>query len=275
MLQKNIKNINSIHDNSLQAIQEFVTDVINRFFRKYNIKYGEHDNCDLWLLHYFNFRLKFIEPIKRQVNISTELETKLKDHPKKSIFNAIVQRALNGSDLNPFQSKGSFNSDRDDGLFNDWGIHHLHLNMNKINPIEYFNKRSDELVFVRFTTDAAYFIDMHSHNEKNLWSKKDLISIIQNNWNEIIQDKEIPDLRLTPDFNDEEIGTLREKGYLTGVMVNEKSYLLLGHGQTSSGDNMMAGRLSDNVIRWIGLNKEMYEVDKRVFELELLKQLWL
>lgn len=237
--------------------------------------YSKHDTYDLWLLHYFNFRLKFIDPVKRQVRISNELQIKLDGHPKKGVFNAIIQRTLNGSDLNPLQSKGSFDSDIDDGLFNDWGIHHLHLSISKDKPTNYFTNRSDTLVFVKFTGDTAYFIDIQPHNEKYLWSKKSLISIIQNNWNEIIKDKEIEDALITPDFSEEELLALRNKGYMTGVNVNQKAYLLLGHGQASSGDNMMAGRLTDRVIRWIGLNKEIYDLDRKTFEMELLKQLGL
>lgn len=256
-------------------IQQLIISIIQRFFKKYKIKYSKHDSYDLWLLHYFNFRLKFIDPVKRQVRISKELQIKLESHPKKGVLNAIIHRTLNGTDLNPLQSKGSFDSDIDDGLFNDWGIHHLHLNISKNSPTNYFTNRSDTLVFVKFTADTAYFIDIQPHNEKYLWSKKSLISIIQNNWNEIISDKEIENTQITPDFSEDELLTLRNKGYMTGVNVNQRAYLLLGHGQTSSGDNMMAGRLTDRVIRWIGLNQEIYTSDRNNFEFELLKQLGL
>ncbi|NOQ25427.1 MAG: hypothetical protein GQ564_08695 [Bacteroidales bacterium] len=97
------------------------------------------------------------------------------DNEYKIALDTIIDKVRSGIELNPYQSKQSFNSDYDDGLFNDWGIHHLHLSNKLKNESDYFMERSSKLLFVKFTMTKAYFIDIYSHNEKPLWGKKDLI----------------------------------------------------------------------------------------------------
>ncbi len=157
-----------------------------------------------------------------------------------------------------------------DLLFNDWGIHHLHLRSDKENPSDYFNGRTGLLLFVKFTIDTAYFLDIKSHDD---WSNTDFIRIIQRNWPEIIADREIPNTQWSPNFNDEKIGILRKKGYLFGINVDEKAYLILGHGRTSSGDNAMAIRLANEVWRWVGENKHLFDTNLDTFKLGLNEQL--
>lgn len=128
-------------------------------------------------------------------------------------------------------------------------------------------------MFVRFTNDIAYFLDIKSHKDKNLRSDTDLIRIIQKNWPDTISDKEVPNIKWNPNLNDEEIGTIRKKGYLFGINVDDKAYLLLGHGQATSGDNMMASRMADEVWRWVGQNKHLIETDIESFKTGLLDQL--
>ena len=254
--------------------EDKIIELIENFFKKYGIKYSQNDNYSTWLLHYFNFRLKYIGVCNREVYLSEELKESSLDNEFKIALNAIIDKATHGIDLNPYQSKQSFNSDYDDGLFNDWGIHHLHLSVTKKNRSDYFMKRSSKLLFVKFTDSQAYLIDIYEHNEKPLWGKRDLIRKIRNNWPELLKDKEVG-YKFTPDLTDDEIETVRKKGYLFGINVDDIGYLLLGHGQASSGDNIMAGRMSDEVIRWLGANKDYFYSDNEKFISSLKEQLFL
>jgi hypothetical protein len=256
-------------------IDDLVVKMIEDFFKKYGIKYSKYEKKRNWVQRYFNFRLKYIGLSKRTLKISRELLSKLATCPSRDAFYEILYNAGEGKDLNPYQSKGAFNSDVHDCLFNDWGIHHLHLSNTKKKPTDFFYDRSDYLVFVRFTDDTVYFLDIQRHKENDVWSKRDFLRIIQRNWPESIADKVVPGVQWDPDLNDNEIGTLRKKGYLFGVNIDEKAYLLLGHGQMSSGDNFMATTMADNLSRWIEANKHLCDTDIEGFKSRLKEKLYL
>lgn len=253
--------------------QIVLREILERFFSQFGIKYEKHGPENLLLTRYYNFRLKYIIIGQRQIRVSKELSKKITEHPKQDAIFDIFSRTLKGLDINPYQSKESFNADYHDLLFNDWGIHHLHLCREKKKQTDYFHIRTGDLLFVKFTEEIAYFLDIKSHNDKNVWSNTDFIRIIQRNWPETIADKEISNVKWYPNLNDEEIGILRRKGYLFGVNVDDKAYLLLGHGQASSGDNMIAGRMADEIFRWIGKNKHLFDTNLPDFKERLMNQL--
>lgn len=243
----------------VMTIEQLVKDLILQFFNQYGIKHQRHDKVDLVMTRYFNFRLKYIPVEPWQVKVSKELSETLKTHTLTKSCGDIFLRAAAGQDLNPHQSKRSFDADYHDRLFNDWGIHHLHISLAKRSPTDFFCERTGPLLFVRFHQNTAYFLNIQDHSQTHGWSNTDLIRIIQRNWPASIANREAPGVTFAPHLNDEEIGLLRNKGYIVGINVDGKAYMMLGHGQVSTGDNMMAGRLSDEVWRWIGVHKELYE----------------
>lgn len=254
---------------------ELLIELIEDFLKQFGITYKKHERPSLLLQRYFNFRLKYIVVGQRQIRLSSELQAKITAHPAKDAVFDLIYKTGKGLNLNPYQSKGAFNADVHDDLFNDWGIHHLHLSTRKKKPGDFFVERSDYLLFVRFTETIAYFLDMQLHKEKDVWSKKEFIRIIQRNWPESIADREMPGMVFDPNLNDNEIGILRKKGYLFGVNVDDKAYLFLGHGQASSGDNLMAGRMCNEVLRWMWANEDTYASDRRQFVLNLKEKLGL
>jgi hypothetical protein len=202
-----------------EAIEKIVIDLLEEFFNRYAIKYTRHQSYHRWLGHYYNFRLKHIPPSTRKIYISKELGQQLKNHPSKDVLFDLIYKTGAGKDLNAHQSKASFDSAYHDRLFNDWGIHHLHISNTKKEISAYFFDRADHLLFVRFTNEEAFFLKSYPHKERVLWSKRDFIRIIRNNWPWSIADKEMPGL-VYPDLNDEEILSLRSKGYLFGVNID-------------------------------------------------------
>ena len=252
--------------------QQLAKECIEDFFKINGIKYSQYANLGLWLSRYYNFRLKYIAVEEKQLRVSKELSEKLPTHVCTHACFDIFHKAGTGVTINPYQSKGLINADVHDRLFNDWGIHHLHLSTTK-KPNEFFYDRSDYLLIVRFTEDFAYFIDIVLHKEKDLWSLTDYIRILQNNWPNLLAKYETPGKTWTPNLNDNEIGVLRKKGYLFGINVDDKSYMMLNHGYAISGDNMMAGRLGNEFIRWGYKNRDLAEYYPQEFKAALKQQL--
>jgi hypothetical protein len=257
----------------MKDLDKSVSEILEEFFIGLGIKYTKGVDAHFLMARYFNFRIKYIENHAREIRISKELERKIPNHINREALYDIFLKIVQGNDINPYQSKASFDSDFNDGLFNDWGIHHLHLNSFKKNQTDYFNIRTELLVFVRFKENTAYFLDIKSHKDNNVWSDKDLIRIIQQNWSETIAENEVHDVEFLDELNNEEIGLLRKSGCTSGLNVDGKSYLLLGYGQATSGINIMAMMTANNVWRWIGENKLLFMNDIQEFKAKLKEQL--
>lgn len=253
--------------------KDLITEILEKFYAEFNIKFKYNKNGELDLSRYFNFRLKLIEAKPRKVHIAKEsIEIIFLSEHKIDILN-LLEKIKKGIDINPHQSKQSFNVDYHDMLFNDWGIHHLHLNHNKKRPTDYFNIRTGPLLFVKFDKENAYVIGLKKHSDKNLWSDKDIIRLIRNNWNYLLEPFEVGNGNWFPNFDDEEIGIVRNKGYTFSINVDDKSYLMIGDGYSSSGDNSTAMNLANEVLRWIGKNLELFENDKDEFKKRLIKEM--
>ena len=258
-------------------IESLITKEIEGFFKRNGIKYSGNDNYRRLTLNYFNVRVKLIPSLKRKFAISEELEKALPTHFARDGFYTILKRSIDGQDLNPFQSKGISKADNKDGLFNDWGIHHLHLSNDKKSPGDYFFRRANYLLFVKFTDTTAYFIDIQSHKDEDqtLWSRKNMLSIVQKNWAELLSHAYLGPGQWGPDFNDKDIKIVRDKGYLAPVIINDKAYAMIGDGSSSSGDNSRAIHLSQELQRWIWANENLYLSNREIFRRLLLKQLYL
>lgn len=239
--------------------ENLVDEILSDFYKKFKIKHEISNDGLRSLARYYNFRLKFIEVKPRNVQISKESIPGifLSDH--KDDILTLLNKIRQGVDLNPFQSKQSFNADYHDMMFNDWGIHHLHLNHSKQKPNDYFNNRTGYLLFIKFHQNSAYVLDVKHHKDKHPWSNTDIIRIIRNNWNHLLAPHEVGSGNWFPNLDDEEIGILRNKGYMFSINVDNKSYLMLGDGYASSGDNMAATSLANEVYRWIGNNMNLFE----------------
>lgn len=257
--------------------KEIIISLIKEFYKKYGInKFKEHDKWNLFLIRYYNFRLKLIPNVQWHIQVSPNVTDKINKKPELSVpLVNLMKKMSMGNDINPHQSKTFFNVDYHDMLFNDWGIHHLHLNNDKKNEGDYFVNRSGPLLFVRFYKNCAYLIDILNHSDNDVWANKNMINIIQQNWPKTIESSLIKNAEFTVDYNDHEIFSLRSKGITTGLNINGKSYILLGHGFACSGDNMMATRMANEVQRWCHKNEDLLNTNPDLFKQNIKKQLYL
>lgn len=223
------------------------------------------------LVHYFNFRLKYIGYEPWIVHWSKELRATLTSHPKKHAIVQIAIEASVGMDLNCYQSREAFNAEVDDDLFNDWHIHHLHLSTETDPRDHRFMKRSDYLLFACFKSPNAYLIDTTTHRSPG-WGRKRLLEIMVDNWPEVMRPLQSGWL-ISPDLTDDEVEVVRKKGYMCGVNIRGKGYILPGHGYMTSGDNMVAVEMANDVYRWSYANRELFTQNKMIFLTHLRAQL--
>lgn len=202
------------------------------------------------LQHFFTVTSRRIPVLKRSVLISNELNKKTSlDKDLKQNIEKIKSLFVQGDDLNPYLSRKiseidqtGKNGKNSDKLLYEWGIHHLHFDVN----------RTKELLFVMVFSDAALFIDVLEHEnsvDKNItWTNTDLIQIIHDNWPQAISDSIFAKGK-EESLTSQERKTLRYKSANTTVVVKDGTeYLPPGFGFTSSSHPILAIRDSDFLL---------------------------
>ena len=174
--------------------------------------------------------------------MSSGLLTKACTLQVERVLQVIASKFETGGDVNPFLSKGVYRLADHDYLLNDWGIHHLHLSDTKKAPSDYFNNRSDLLLFVHTTDDLVYFIDIRPHNENYVFAQRDLLRAVRDNWPDLnrkflVKEEE---MEISPQFNEKDTVVMRRKGYYFFTQVDKHAYAP-GLGSACSGFSIEAG----------------------------------
>lgn len=250
-------------------LREIVTSTLDR----YHVKYKNKDDLQTLLIRLYTFWEKYIEPRKRDVLMSQELKSELAIHPKsvQISLDKMSEWIRTGVDINCFQSRGLYGKGNRDYQNMLYGIVHLHLSANKddIGPVvkkDGFAKPGQYILFAYFTETSAYFIKVLKHPESfgkdgNIsveWISKDLISIIEHNWPELLAGKRIEgailcDKEGTPlNIDDNTIAALSTNHINTFVNLGNTLYMP-GLGIMSSGDSassvLKSNRMLNNVKR--------------------------
>lgn len=183
---------------------------------------------------YFGLLHRMISSRPRKIAISKELVC---PPEVQSGFEIFKKKVEGGDDLNPHLNKGSRKLDFNDGLLNEWGIYHFHLDT-VIMP-DGFIKRTGPVLFAKVTSDVFYCIAIMEHGRSNpeVWSEQDMIEIVHNNWPDIIEQYKTD--FLTMDKTDRATRhNLRKSRVNSFVEVNDRTiYSLPGGGSMLDGTN--------------------------------------
>ncbi len=240
------------------------TDIMKNRMLKIGVEPSNDKDC---VYEYFNLLKRIVPQTPRIVKKSKEFNC-----PKEYEYalDEIEDKIVKGDSLIPFMSDSILKPDFNDGLLNDWNIYHLHLT--KRFRADGFAKRSDYELFVYFTEETAYFIQIYPHNKKNLYSTQDMVRIIYDNWPQLIEKNRINAVSLTQEIDDEAYGELRKANISTFVQIRENEIFgLIGGGYMSNGFSTEALRSADH---WYNLMKirEQVLIENVEFILRAIKQ---
>ncbi|MCP6682287.1 hypothetical protein [Bacillus nakamurai] len=216
--------------------------------RKKLLDYGYSDvekfPLDRMLYLFLNLQKRLISVQPRKIYISKEFKC-LPQYTE--VLKSIISRIKTGKDLSSHLSKTISYLNYDDHLLNDWGIHHLHLGED-LEKNTGFVKRTDPLLFVRFTNNEAYLLQIMPHGN---WANEDLIQIINNNWPGTIKEFLIKGISsVSPALSEKDRKNLRRHGISTFVQLEEnKIYYPLGGGYTSNGSSLKAHIQADQLLK--------------------------
>lgn len=196
---------------------------------------------------FFNLQKRLIQPGPRVVLKSAQFMC-----PPQLVsgLQLVEGKITRGEDLRPHLSRLLKKSDFNDGMLNDWGIHHLHLGVAM--ESDGFVKRSEPVLFARFDRTTAYFIGMQPHGA---WALQENVKILHRNWpNSIRRLRVIDAIAVAGPRTDQDIKVLRSKNTNSAVEVDGVFYMALGGGIMSSGLAAEAVIQSD---RWNARIKEL------------------
>lgn len=230
-------------------------------FEKYGISYTNTEDIHELACEYLNTLSKIIEPTPRNVFISKELRSKKMPEKINAIFDEIKTKFEEGSNVNPYLSERLLKSGYNDRLLHSWGIYHLHLSNTKKNESDFFFERSDFLLFCMVIENDVYFIDILPHKEDNLWSKREMLKILKNNWPEILEPCKVHGIERGATYNDEEIEQLRKSGINSPIEIDGDVYVPIGGGGLSlARTNIMHCEVAKSLI------KKIREVEKQIID---------
>ncbi len=187
------------------------------------------DSPDFVCVKYFNVLKRRISQLPRAVVVSAEFSCPTQHAAGVAL---ISQKARNGEDVTPHQSKGLLDLNFNDSLLNDWDIHHFHLGT--VSDQSGFIQRTRALLFARVTDTHFYLIDVLNHGD---WNRQRLVEIMHNNWPDSLCDYRYPGaLGLEYKPSDDDIRHLRRAGIDIAIQVSDGTvYDSIGGGYTTSG----------------------------------------
>jgi hypothetical protein len=190
------------------------------------------------LVAYGNWRTRFIKAKPRTAHLSTELRASPELATHRPAVDAIVATIRAGGDLTPHlsrriktayvpaaQRRGHLGRRGDlDLLISDWGLHHLHLTTQM--EADGFYKRTDDLLFAKFTDSDAYLLAIYDHGGN--WADQDLIRIIVDNWHGAGLTPGLTGFALTAQPTNSDILAARGAGVQQFVQVGNTVYMPAG-----------------------------------------------
>lgn len=189
------------------------------------------------VFQYYNLRKRQIEAKQRNVVRSKEFECPA---GYELALQEFEEKAKRGDNLIPFQSEKIKDISYNDMLLNDWGIQHFHLTRRF--RADGFAQRSQYQIFAYITASTVYMIQVFPHNAENLYSRRELVRILRDNWPELMERFHIKGVTgLTEKIDDHDYGELRKANITTFLELGDNEvYGMIGGGYASNGDSMEA-----------------------------------
>lgn len=244
----------SAQDALIEKFLGNIETICTSFIAAFGLKHDkQQSHLSSALLRWLDFRLRYVDPVPRRVFLSNKFPKHLTEDSGEAL-KKIHKMIVNGEDINSYQGRGLIEFDdtsdnkkqnRTDLLWADWGIIHLHLTNKDVEKNGFFSKRAEWLLFCFIIGDTCFFIDIRNHNEKNLFSNRELIEILIRNWPTVMARYQLVGVMPPKEneaFSSEEIGLLRKSGISSHVSVDGVVYMGPGQGVTSAATSSIGTR---------------------------------
>lgn len=170
--------------------------ILKSRYENEKIKFDESKSINLIFEDFLSYKRRSYFQASYILKETNEVKEKLKELSEKYInyYKQILYAFSSGGNISHFLSKQITNLESQDRMLIDDGIYHFHLG--EITK-ERFSKRGDYLLFVFIENNVAYFLDIRSHGEKDLFYKNDLLKILDRNFPKLLEKYQLCSLKST------------------------------------------------------------------------------
>ena len=207
---------------------------------------------DKLLLVYFKTEQLTISPQPRKVMYSKQFKC---PEGYEQALKEFVRKVNIGKDMTGFMSTRWVKRKFNDDLLNDWGIYHFHLT--KRFRADGTAKRSKYQIFACCDDNTMYLVQIYPHDMKNVYSQKELLFIVKDNWPHLLYS--IDDGKLLEEISDETRASLRSNHCMTLTEIDGKIYFPRGGGYASDGSSINAVRKHIFYLNQVHLLERMFQ----------------
>lgn len=237
-------------------------DIMIGYMTAEGLKFSSNTPKDLLIIRYFTYLRKKggQTPRPRRIHKTTEFV-----YPPEldAGLNQLINALVNGKNISPYLSKKFDDISKIDGMFNDWGILHLHLG-EQLDPNDGRHvERTGPLLFLYLTEEDAYLINVYKHSD---WTDRSILQTVQNNWPQLIKPYVMHGaLSLSHQYTEQQHAALRNAGITVLIELKDKNGDILviappGLGITASKDALQ------DVRSYHAQVKEIHNIEEYVRE---------
>lgn len=220
---------------------------------------------DQLIISYFTYLRKKESGLKHKIHFSKEFFCPEEHKPT---LRNITDLLETGGDISPYLSRRAILF-KNDYMFNNWGIIHLHLGDEPHKRDRKFIKRTDLLLFMYRHDNDAYLINMAEHNR---WSNLENLQILENNWPELIENRKLYGVTgLSDVISDTERFNFWKKGMDTVTELTDQNGEAMVIVPPGSGSMASKDSLEDTLF-YKKQEKNIKDIEKAIIcDLELIK----
>lgn len=219
---------------------------------RHGYELGNIIESDKVVIAYHTLFARRVKSRPRKIHTPSEFEVNGDESIRDGYAN-LKNKFLNGDDVNPHLSTLTTKLDKADKMFFDWGINHFHLGIELME--NGFVKRTGPIAYAVVRENDVYIVTIDDHGN---WSNKDLLTVIDCEWPDLIQHARV-DGTFECDFDSDEISNLRNANVNVGITLEN------GHSYMSTGGGYMTdGSWATAVHCLIDLNKLFQNIHKKL-----------
>ena len=252
----------------MENFDKFKADLVDAIYLAYDhgkIEYDRNNrNYEEVAIKYFTLLLRLIGPKKRKVHISKEIQEKIKGKDAEaqrlnSLVENMKEKFEQGKDVNGHLSKTVFKdikNGKEDMLFNDWRIYHLHMDLKKLDVFDFDREMSGDLLFAVVQYDDVYFLQT-THHDSDDWYKVEYLQIMKNNWEKELLCKHNDIVDISCDFSSSsDIKNVRKSNVNSLIhCIDGNYYSAKSFGYSMNGTN------NEALNMFINLNKKLQKLE--------------
>ena len=146
-------------------------------------------------------------------------------------LDALIKVSEAGGNLRPYQSTGMEKDKYDDGMLNDWGLHHFHMGTSPHPTISGYVSRTGPLLYAVVTPDTLYCIAILQHQQ---WSNQQLLEVMHRDFPDLTKAGIFTSSTLEPqglavNYTDNEVQQLRNAG-ISPITQRTDGTIMMGPG---------------------------------------------